>query len=130
MFNSFDWFKKWADYHPEKIAVKDAVSGRTLSYKEIDTASNALSLHLKNKYGIAMGDRVAIIAENHLAQVILFAVAQKTGIILVPINIRLTPKEIEALLTDSQCKFTYIDGCVPKERLNVKTIFEDLESVY
>lgn len=130
MNNTLDWFNKWAGYQPDKTAVKDAVSGSGLSYGDIDTASNALALHLKQTYGIAMGDRVAIIAENHLAQVILFAVAQKTGIILVPINFRLAPKEIEALLTDSQCRLVYTDGCVPIDSLNAKTVFEDLESLY
>ncbi len=130
MNNSFDWFKKWADYHPDKIAVKDVISKRSLSYSEIDSAANALALELKQKYGMAMGDRVAIIAENHLAQVILFAVAQKMGIILVPINFRLASKEIETLLIDSQCKIAYSDGSVSKENLKVKSIFLDLESVY
>ncbi len=130
MFSSFDWFKKWADYHPSKTAVKDADSDRSLSYGDINTAGNALSLYLKQKYGIAMGDRVAIIAENHLAQVILFAVAQKTGIILVPINFRLAPKEIESLLSDSQCKLAFTDGCVPTEGLQGDTTFENLESLY
>ncbi len=130
MNNTFDWFKKWADYHPDKTAVKDAGSGRSLSYGDIDTAGNALAFHLKQQHGITMGDRVAIIAENHLAQVILFAVAQKTGIILVPINFRLAPKEIKGLLADSQCKLAFTDGCVSTESLHGETIFEDLKMVY
>ena len=130
MFNSFDWFQKWADYHPDKVAVKDAGSGRSLSYDDINTAGNALALHLKQNYGMAMGDRVAIIAENHLAHVILFAVAQKMGIILVPINFRLAPMEIVALLTASECKMAYIDGCVSLENLKSKIISQNLESVY
>lgn len=130
MLNTFDWFNKWADYHPNKTAVKDPVSGRSLTYKEIDTAANALAQHLRERYQMAMGDRVAIIAENHLAQVILFAVAQKTGIILVPINFRLAPKEMEALLTDSQCQLAYTDGCVDLKDLTTKTEFVDLASVY
>ena len=130
MFDSLDWFKIWADYNPDKIAVKEAGSGKILSYRDIDMAGNALALFLKIKYQIGSGDRVAIIAENHLAQVILFAVAQKMGIILVPINFRLASKEIETLLSASQCKIAYTDDCVSKENLKVKSIFLDLESVY
>ncbi|MDT7828792.1 AMP-binding protein [Pricia sp. S334] len=130
MNNTLDWFRKWADYQPDKTAVKDAMSGRSLSYGDIDTAGNALAAHLRENHGIVMGDRVAIVAENHLAQVILFAVAQKTGIILVPINFRLAPREIEVLLTDSECKLAYTDGCVPTKELKVDTVFKDLASVY
>lgn len=130
MNNNLDWFKKWADYQPNKTAVKDAVSGRNLTYNEINTAANALVFHLKEKYEISIGDRVAVIAENHLAQVILFAVAQKSGIILVPINFRLAPVEISALLIDSECKLAFIDDCVSKENFQVSTTFENLETVY
>ena len=130
MTNNFDWFKKWANYHPDKTAVKDAVSGRNLTYGEINAAANSLSHYLMKSHGLALGDRVAVIAENHLAQVILFAVAQKTGIVLVPINFRLAPKKIDALLDDSKCKLIYNDGCVEKNSFNAKATFLELESVY
>jgi len=130
MTNNFDWFKKWANYQPDKTAVKDVVSGRNLTYEEINTAANALGIHLMQHYGLSLGDKVAIIAENHLAQVILFAVAQKTGIVLVPINFRLAPKEIEALLVDSQCKLIYKDDYVKENSFNTKAIVLELKSVY
>ncbi len=130
MLDSLDWFKKWSDYNPDKIAVKDAGSGKTLTYRDIDLAGNALALFLKKEYQITMGDRVAIIAENHLAQIILFAVAQKTGIILVPINFRLASREIEALLADSQCKMVYTDGSVSTKKFKAGINLLDLESVY
>ncbi|MCK0146676.1 o-succinylbenzoate--CoA ligase [Arenibacter sp. F26102] len=130
MINIFDWFKKWAGYTPNKIAVKDADSGNSLSYNVIHTAGDALANHFIEKHGLTVGDRVAIIAENHLAQVILFAAAQKSGIILVPINFRLAPKEIDALLSDSQCKLAYTDGTIAADNLEYNTKYENLFSVY
>lgn len=130
MINTFDWFKKWAGYTPDKIAVKDPDSGNCLSYSAINTAGNALTHYFISELGLTAGDRVAIIAENHLAQVILFAAAQKSGIILVPINFRLAPKEIDALLRDSQSKLAYTDGSISLASLGYKTQYEDLLSIY
>ncbi len=130
MINTFDWFKKWAGYTPEKIAVKDADSGQSLSYTDLNTAGNALAYYWQKEVELQIGDRVAIIAENHLAQVILFAAAQKSGIVLVPINFRLAPKEISTLLSDAQCKLAYMDGSIAEERLEYQTIYKNLNSVY
>ncbi|MDX1327562.1 MAG: o-succinylbenzoate--CoA ligase [Arenibacter sp.] len=130
MINTFDWFKRWAGYTPEKIAVKDADSEKSLSYTDLNTAGNALAYYWQKEVGLQIGDRVAIIAENHLAQVILFAAAQKSGIVLVPINFRLAPKEISTLLCDAQCKLAYMDGSIAEERLAHQTIYKNLNSVY
>ncbi len=97
-----DWMSRWAMYSPEKIAITEYETGRRLSYRQLNNAANALAQHLLNDYQIGKGDRIAILAENCLEYFILFAAAQKSGIILTPINFRLAPREIDYLLRDSQ----------------------------
>ncbi|HCR48300.1 MAG TPA: AMP-dependent synthetase, partial [Bacteroidetes bacterium] len=50
---------------------------------------------------LKQGDRVAVIAENSLAHVLLFFACQKAGFILVPLNYRLTPSEVQYIVEDS-----------------------------
>ena len=101
MFGHYDWAAKWAVYLPNKIAVKEIGSNRALSYARLNTLANLLAHHLAEKLRLQKGDRVAILAENTLEHLIFLSAAQKTGIILVPINFRLTPAEIDYLLGDS-----------------------------
>ena len=86
MINNFDWFGKWTAYTPDKIALKDAESDLQLTYGQINRAANSIAFYLQDKYQIKKGDRIAVISENGLTQVLLFAAAQKMGFILVPIN--------------------------------------------
>ncbi|WP_375334212.1 class I adenylate-forming enzyme family protein [Flagellimonas sp. C4] len=127
MINTFDWFKKWAGYTPNKIALKDAESGTTLTYRQINNASNSISYYLKDKYQLKKGDRIAIIAENDLTQVLLFGAAQKMGIILVPINYRLAHAEVEYLLGDSECSLVlYSEGSYNIHGLKYEATYEPI----
>ncbi len=95
-----DWLEKLCLYFPNKIAMKEVETGRTLTYWEFQNCANRLATLFTNKLGIKHGERVAILAENSLEHFILMFVAQKTGITLVPLNYRLAPSEIHELLHD------------------------------
>lgn len=99
-----DWVAKWAIYQPDKIALKEYETGRTLSYSELHRLGNRLAHHLTNVYQIHKGDRIAVLAENCLEYFLLFVAAQKTGCILVPLNYRLVCSEIDFLLKNSEPK--------------------------
>jgi acyl-CoA synthetase (AMP-forming)/AMP-acid ligase II len=97
-----DWVAKWAMYSPHKPAVKEYETGRSLTYGELNRLANRLARHLSTTYGIQKGDRIALLAENCNEYIILFAVAQKTGCILVPMNYRLAGAEIDYLIHNSE----------------------------
>jgi fatty-acyl-CoA synthase len=96
-----DWVAKWAVYSPDQIAVKEFESGNSLTYQQLNRAANRLSYELTRSFGLQKGDRIAVLADNCLEYILLFAVAQKTGIILVPLNYRLTSPEIDYLLENA-----------------------------
>ncbi len=104
-----DWVAKWAVYSPDKIAIKEYETSRTLTYYDLNRLSNRLSHYLTEDLQICKGDRIAILAENCLEYIILFSAAQKTGIILVPLNYRLTSSEIEFMLTDAEPVLTLVE---------------------
>ena len=97
-----DWIGKWAVYSPDQVAVSEYESGRSLTYAQLQQKAEHLCHWLRDIHRLQSGDRVAMLAENCLEYVVLFSVAQKTGIILVPLNYRLAPAEITYLITDSQ----------------------------
>jgi fatty-acyl-CoA synthase len=88
-----------ASLSPGAVALEDVASGRTLTYAELDgRTGQAASLLLAR--GVREGDRVAILCRNRIAFFeILFACA-RIGAILVPLNWRMPPAELAALLAD------------------------------
>ncbi len=100
MTSEFDWSAKWRLYSPRQLAVKEALSSRQMTYAELDAAACRVALALTSR-GINRGDRLAILAEFSLEYIVLFAAAQKTGIVLVPLNYRLASREIDYLLGDA-----------------------------
>jgi len=97
-----DWLARWSAYNPDKVAVSEYETGNDLTYAQLDLLGNSFSRLFTADFRLKKGDRIAILAENCLEYIYLLAMAQKTGIILVPLNYRLTSREIEFLLTDSE----------------------------
>lgn len=127
MINNFDWFSKWATYTPEKVAVKDADSRTGLTYAQINNAANGIAKFLRDKYQLKKGDRIGIISENDLTQVLIFAAAQKMGAVLVPINYRLVPEEVEYMLGDAECNLVlYGESSYDVHRIKHKATYEPI----
>lgn len=99
-----DWLKRWSFYSPKRIAVKDGDSGESLSYQALYKKSLSLASRLKSKHNIQSQDRVILLAQNEIESLILFFALQRLGASLVPINFRLTPREISHIIEDSQPK--------------------------
>ena len=97
-----DWIAKWALYSPHKVALKELDTDRTRTYAELNQAANHLAIELTQRYALRKGDRVMVIAEHCLEYVTLFVAAQKTGLILVPVNYRLAVGEIDYLVDNCQ----------------------------
>lgn len=97
-----DWAAKWALYSPDKMALKEYETQRTLTYHDLNRLGNRLAHYLVNHYNIQKGDRVAVLAEYCLEYLILFVAAQKIGFMLVPLNYRLSSAEIDYLLNDAE----------------------------
>lgn len=99
-----DWLKRWKLYSPKNIAIKDGETGREFSYAKLYELANQGAHLLRSKYGISKGDRVAVLATNELEYVFVFFALQRLGAILVPVNFRLTQREVDHIITDSSPK--------------------------
>ena len=95
-----DWIAKWADYSPHKIAVADLESGEEFSYRELHFRANEMVHLLKEDF--KEGDRIAVLMEHSINLIALFSACQRLGLILVPLNYKLSAPEILNQLKDCE----------------------------
>lgn len=89
--------------------------GERISYAEYFRRAATLARRLREDYGVAKGDRVALAMRNYPEWVIAFFAATSIGAIAVPINAWFTRPELEFVLRDSGTSLLIADG----ERLDV-----------
>jgi amino acid adenylation domain-containing protein len=97
-----------AKLHPERIAVEEP-SGRSLSYRQLDAASDAVGDQLRS-HGVLAGDRVGLYLEKSIASVISIFGILKSGAAYVPVDPHGPPERnlfifancsVRAAITDS-----------------------------
>ncbi len=92
---------------PEKDCIR--AGGKGYSFREIrDTAAKAAGLF--QSLGLTKGDRVAIMSQNTPSFVIAFYGALMAGGVVVPVNHKLMPPEVDYILNHSESKIFLFDG--------------------
>jgi fatty-acyl-CoA synthase len=102
-----DWLKRWAKLSPSAIALSCADSGRSFSYAEFFERSGALAAALRER-GVGAGHRVAVLAPNEPETLFLFFALQRLGAMLVPVNFRFAPREVDHVLADSGASLLFV----------------------
>lgn len=96
-----DLIAKRASLSAGRIAFEDAATRRTLTYAELnDHACRAASLLAER--GVGKGDRVAILSRNRIEFFEILLGCAKLGAILVPLNWRMPPAELDGLIADAE----------------------------
>ncbi|MGB3721901.1 MAG: AMP-binding protein [Pacificimonas sp.] len=88
---------------PDRPAIIMADSGETMSYSELEAASNRAA-QLFRKYGLTRGDTVAYMLENSIDFLPLCWGAQRSGLIFVAISTKLSADEAGYILENSGAK--------------------------
>lgn len=102
-----DWLSRNALYTPDAPALVWAPTGETYTYAELHRAGARLAKGLAERFALSKGDRIAVLAENTTEHVLLFCAAQTAGYVLVPLNFRLAPPELQYLVDDSDPHVTF-----------------------
>lgn len=97
--NAASWIAKWAAVDGERLAVAD--DHRRLSYADLDHRIARLAGWLDTQ-GVAAGDRVAILVGNRSPMLETVFAAARLRAIALPVNTRLSPREIQFLLDDAR----------------------------
>jgi len=95
-----DWLARWAEYTPTARVLRDHARDRQWNYREADGRATVLARHLRDDLGVGPGDRVAVLAQNRVETLFLFFACVKLGAVLVPLNFRLTSRELDTLVND------------------------------
>jgi len=98
-----DPLRHWRSLAGERIALVDRARDTQLTYAELDAACDRWAAVLETE-GVARGDRVAVLAGNRSEVVELFHACTRLGAALVPLNWRLAPTELAAILNHAQVK--------------------------
>lgn len=104
-----DWTSKWALYSPDKIALKEYETSRTITYSGLNRLGNRLARKLVADFGVEKGCRIAVLAEFSIEYVALFVAAQKAGFVLVPVNYRLAAPEVSHVFADSTPRLVVLE---------------------
>jgi long-chain acyl-CoA synthetase len=95
--------KAFAQTSPDKIAYRMAKSGASLTYRELEEASNR-GAHLFRRLGLQAGDHIALMLENSLRFLEICWAAQRSGLYFTAISTHLTAGEIAYIIKDCGAK--------------------------
>jgi fatty-acyl-CoA synthase len=98
-----------ARLEPRRLAAVELTRGRRWTYAELDAAVARCARALADR-GCEIGDRVASLARNRVSLVILHLACARIGAIYAPLNWRLSPAEITALVEDAEPRLIIGDG--------------------
>lgn len=100
------WIDDRAALTPDRVAIDFA--GAEVTYRQVADRSDALAAEFAAR-GLRRGDRIAVLAENCPEYVdVLFACA-KTGVIIVPLNWRLTAPELAYQLDNAEVGLVIVE---------------------
>lgn len=91
----------WSTVCPDKAAAIHAVSGASVSYKELDDRSNQLA-QLMYAQGLRKGDHVAIFMDNDLHYFDVIWATLRSGLYLTTVNQYLTAEEAGYIIDNSE----------------------------
>jgi long-chain acyl-CoA synthetase len=94
---------------PDAPAVIMARTGETMTYAELDAASNRFA-NLLFDAGLRPGDHIAFVLENSPIFFVLVWAAQRSGLYYTPVSTRLLPHEVEYIVGHCGAKALVVSG--------------------
>jgi len=83
---------------------------REHTYRELDGLIRGFAAGLRSRFGLAPGDRVALLMPNCLHSIVCYLGAIRAGAIALPVNIRLKADEMRFILDDAGAKAAVVHG--------------------
>ena len=96
-----------------------------VTFQQFLAEINRLSFGLK-KLGLRKGDRLGVLSQNCYEFVLLYGAAAKLGAIMLPINWRLNPQEIEYILLDGAPRILFVG---PEYEAMAKEIYNKINNI-
>ncbi|ADP82112.1 AMP-binding protein [Pseudofrankia inefficax] len=96
------WLEHHARRSPGQPALLDLHRGQALAYGELAGRVRSVAWALAMRHGIRQGDRVAVLSRNDTRVFEVVYACALLGAIVVPLNWRLTPGELIAVIHDAE----------------------------
>ena len=122
MINQFDWLAMWAKYTPNRMILREHQTGMEWDYSGFNSRANSLANYLREELKLKKGDRVAIYSKNRAEYVLFLFACIKSGAIMVPLNFRLTPRELDLLIHDAEPELFIYESEYEKEIKYLETL--------
>ncbi len=122
--NLADLIDRNAAFTPDKPALRFADG--TWSYAAFADRIGRMASALKSELGVRRGDRVALLAMNHPDYLTLLYACARLGAILVPLNWRLAPPELQFILSNADVRAVVV---APPFEVRVSAPIVSLESI-
>ena len=100
-----NWIEKRAYITPDRLALIGG--GREYTYKEMADSIQQTVYVLKSKIQIKKGERIAVLSSNSTAYMMMYFAIAEMGCIIVPLNTRLSTKELEFQIKDCQANYIF-----------------------
>ena len=106
-----DQLRLMASAYPDEVAYRNLADRSSITFARWEMDSNRLARGLSAR-GVVKGDRVAVYLEPEriLAWIVAYAALHKLGAVCVPVNNRLSPSEVQAILEHAGTRVIITSG--------------------
>lgn len=115
-----DWLALQSETAPDALALHDLASGRRTTYAEMFERSRRIASVLSDEFKVKHGDRVMVVAHNSTDLYEVLFACWRIGAIYMPVNWRLAPTEIAAIVADAKPTVMVVDSAFETSVKNLK----------
>lgn len=117
---TLDWFQSRVNLFPDQQAVVDAETNHVWTFKQLNYRAERLAQYFIDS-GIQKGDRIALLAPNHISYFDFIFACMKIGTVFVPLNWRLSKDELSYVIQDCSPKLIGVAPLFQENLDQVKT---------
>ena len=104
-FTVYSVIQRNAEIHRNRVAL--ICGDERVTFQQLREQVDRVACGLVNA-GVEQGDRIGVVAENSLEFVYLYGAASRIGAVVLPINWRLKPDEVEFIISDASPKLMFV----------------------
>lgn len=119
-----DWTGRRALLTPKREGLVDNIKKERYSFEEMDKRANQVARLLLDS-GVQKGDRIGVYSKNRFDFLDILFASGKIGSILTPFNNRLTPPEIEYLISKTNPALIFYDPDLATQFDNLRSFLEN-----
>ncbi len=116
--------------YPHREVAEDVVTGERYTYADLNRCANAMANYFREKLQLSPGERVALLSRNSIECLVCFFAVQKAGLVLVPLNWRLSARELLEQLNQTEPRALIYDVHFKAQVEEVSRDYRFKEAIY